>query len=162
MLEEEGLTATTLDMQAQPTQLLGRQSDLVTIEGVLRDGARLLTLTGPAGVGKTRLAVKVGRRASGEFARGVTFVYLSPVRDPSRVPPAVAAVVGLHDAESPSLPERLFAYLKERECLVVLDDFEQVTPAAPWIAELLAECPAVTLLVTSREALRLRWEPGSI
>src|SRR5918998_1752788 len=129
------------------------------IGGLLRrDGARLLTLTGPAGVGKTRLAVEVGRHLSGEFARGVAFVDLSPVRDPSQVPPAVAASVGLHDAESPGLPEWLFAYLKERECLIVLHNFEQVTPAAPWIAELLAECSAVTLLVTSREALRLRWE----
>jgi Cdc6-like AAA superfamily ATPase len=96
VLEEEGLTATTLDRQAQPARLLGRDGDLETVEGLLRDGARLLTLMGPAGVGKTRLAVEVGRRVSGEFARGVAFVDLSPIREPSRVPAAVAAGVGLH------------------------------------------------------------------
>ena len=131
----------------------------MAIEGLLlRDRARLLTLTGPAGVGKTRLAVEAGRRVSGEFAQGVAFVDLSPITDPARVPAAVAAGVGLHDTETPCLPERLFAYLKGREYLIVLDNFEQVIAAASWIAELLAECPAVALLVTSREALRLRWE----
>ena len=84
ILEEEKLMARTLDMQGQPTRLLGRDADLKAIEGLLhRDETRLLT--GPAGVGKTRLAVEVGRRVSGEFAQGVAFVDLSPVRDPFRV-----------------------------------------------------------------------------
>lgn len=159
MIEEEGLTAITLDRRMQATRLLGRDEDLVAVEGLLRrEEARLLTLTGPAGVGKTRLAVEVGRRVSGEFDQGVAFVDLSPIRDPSRVAPALAWGVGLQDAESPCLPERLFAYLGGRRCLVVLDNFEQVTSAASWLAGLLAECPSVTLLVTSREPLRLRWE----
>ena len=123
-----------------------------------RDEVRLVTLIGPAGVGKTRLAVEVGHRVSGEFAQGVAFVDLSPVRDPSRVPPALAAGVGLQDVESPRLLERLFAYLRERSSLIILDNFEQLLSAAAWLADLLADCPSVTLLVTSREALRLRWE----
>lgn len=95
---------------------------------------------------------------SGEFARGVAFVDLSPIRDPSRVAPALAAGVGPQDVESPCLPERLASCLRERECLIVLDNFEQVLLAATWLADLLAECPDLTLLLRSREAPRLRRE----
>lgn len=118
----------------------------------------MLTLTGPAGVGKTRLAIEAGSRASGDFAQGAVFADLSLVREPSRVPQALALAVGLRDVESPRLAWRLFAYLRERRSLVILDNFEQVLPAASWLADLLATCPNITLLVTSREPLRLRWE----
>jgi predicted ATPase len=159
VLDERIPTETTLEGQTQPARLLGRDGDLEAVEGLLhRDEARLITLVGPAGVGKTRLAVEVGRCVSGEFAQGVAFVDLSPVQDPSRVPPALSAGVGLQDVESPCLSERLFTFLRERRCLIVLDNFEQVLPAASWLADLLARCPNVTLLVTSREPLRLRWE----
>lgn len=77
-------------------------------------------------MGRTRLAVEVGRRLSDEFAQGVALVDLSPIRDPSLVPSALAAGVGLQDVESPCLPERLVSYLRGRECLIVLDNFEQV------------------------------------
>ena len=153
-----GETATRLP--AQPTRLLGRESDLEAIQSVLwREEVRLLTLTGPAGVGKTRLAIEVGSRMSEDFAQGVVFVDLSQIGEPSQVPATLARGVGLQDGESPRLQERLFAYLRERQSLlIVLDNFEQVLPAARWIADLLATCPGITLLVTSREPLHIRWE----
>ncbi len=150
---------TTSRLPAQPTRLLGRESDLEAIQSVLwREEVRLLTLTGPAGVGKTRLAIEVGSRMSEDFAQGVVFVDLSQIQDPSQVPATLARAVGLQDGESPRLPERLFAYLRERQSLIILDNFEQILPAARWVAELLATCRRITLLVTSREPLHIRWE----
>ena len=146
-------------LRAQPNRLLGRESDLEAIGYMLGlEEMRLLTLTGPAGVGKTSLSIEVGNRISGEVAHDVTFVDLSQIHDPSQVPQALAQGVGLQDVESPRLQERLLAYLRERRSLIILDNFEQVLPAAGWLADLLANCPRVKLLVTSREALRLRWE----
>ncbi|MBA2714859.1 MAG: hypothetical protein H0U55_15045, partial [Rubrobacteraceae bacterium] len=118
----------------------------------------MLTLTGPAGVGKTSLSIEAGSRVASEVGQDVVFVDLSPVRDPSQVPPTLARGVGLQDVESPRLQGRVFEYLRERGSLIILDNFEQVLPAAGWLSELLANCPSITLVVTSREALRLRRE----
>ncbi len=146
-------------LQAHPARLLGRESDLEAIGAMLNcEEVRLLTLTGPAGVGKTSLSIEAGSRISGEVAQEVTFVDLSTVHDPSWVPQALARDVGLQDLESPRLQERFLAYLRERSSLIIVDNFEQVLPAAGWLADLLAACPSIKLLVTSREALRLRWE----
>jgi non-specific serine/threonine protein kinase len=146
-------------LQAWPTRLLGREGDLEAIGDMLvLEEVRLLTLTGPAGVGKTSLSIEAGNRISGEVASDVAFVDLSPVQDPSQVLQALAQGVGLQDVQSPRLEERLLAYLRERRFLIILDNFEHVLPAAGWLSDLLANCPQVKLLVTSREALRLRWE----
>jgi hypothetical protein len=107
------------DLRAQPTRLLGREGDLEVIREVLRrEEVRLLSLTGPAGVGKTRLAIEAGTQVSDDFAQGVVFVDLSPISDPTHVPQALARGADLQDVESPRLPERLFAYLRERNSLV--------------------------------------------
>ena len=123
----------------------------------LLEQERLVTLTGPGGTGKTRLAVEVGRRSKDAFSDGVVFVGLAGVRQPALVPAAVVDVLGLTSgAASPS--QRLKRYLDDRCVLLVLDNFEQVLDAADLVAEVIAACPRVTVLVTSRSPLRLSGE----
>ncbi|HEY2593735.1 MAG TPA: AAA family ATPase, partial [Chloroflexota bacterium] len=126
----------------------------------------MLTLVGPAGVGKTRLAFAAAARLaedafrdSDRFVDGVTLVDLTPVRDPDLVPGAIARALGLLDVSSRPATERVAAVLAERQQLLVLDNIEQLLPAAALpIADLLVACPHLALLVTSRVPLRLRWE----
>lgn len=128
---------------------------------VAEDGVRLLTLTGPAGVGKTRLALAAVTHfvdVPNCFPDGVIFVDLTSVRDPALVLNTIARSLGLLDVGSRPALERLQDALAERQQLIVLDNFEQVLPSAAQIAELLASCSGLALLVTSRVALQLRWE----
>jgi predicted ATPase/DNA-binding CsgD family transcriptional regulator len=151
--------AISLLLRAQPTPLLGRVGELETIrQRLVADGVRLLTLTGPAGVGKTRLALAAATQVAEHFPDGVTLVDLAPVHDPLLVLSTMARALGLTDTGYPPLPERLRASLSEREMLLILDNCEQVLPAAAQLADLLAACPGLRLLVTSRVPLRLRWE----
>jgi len=145
--------------ELQSTLLLGRSQELELIRRLLVDGTtRLLTLTGPGGVGKTRLALEVAGEASSHFAQGVVLVDLTPVRDPEDVLAAVGERLGFRDLEGPALLGRLQAYLAERELLLILDNVEHTLPAVLALAALVAAAPRVTLLVTSREPLHLRWE----
>ena len=152
-------------LTAQPNRFLGRTSELETIQrrlvgkgGESGEQVRLLTLTGPAGVGKTRLALTAAAQMTDRFPDGVVLIDLAPIRVPLLVLPTIALALGLSDTGSQPLPERLRDYLRERSLLLVLDNFEQVLPAASALADMLANCPELSLLVTSRVPLRLRWE----
>jgi non-specific serine/threonine protein kinase len=139
--------------------LVGRAAELAELERVLgAPDARLLTLTGPPGVGKTRLALAAARAVADRFADGVVVVDLSPVRDPDLVLPEVARALGLRDSPGGSLTERLGHVLADKELLLVVDNCEHVLPAGPDLAAPLRSCPALRLLATSRERLNLAGE----
>lgn len=140
------------------TRLLGRQSELTLCLAMVRDpDVRLLTLVGPGGIGKTRLATEVATLVQDDFRGGVYFVGLSAIDDPDIVLAMVASAVGLA-GESASLPESLAQRLGQHHALLVLDTFEHLLTAGPVIGELLAVCPSLTALVTSRAPLRLQGE----
>jgi predicted ATPase len=124
----------------------------------LRPGVRLLTLTGAGGSGKTRLALEAARGLPASFVDGVVFVDLAPHRNPAQVVPAIAGALRIDAATERALIDRLGGVLASRRLLLLLDNFEHVLPAAPRIAELLAGCPDLKVLATSRSRLRLRWE----
>jgi predicted ATPase/DNA-binding XRE family transcriptional regulator len=163
----EGSAARDVDprpwrLAAEPTPLVDRVHELDTIVRALATGeARLLTLTGPAGVGKTRLALDAAARlaeGADRFRDGVTLVDLAPIRDPDLALGAIARALGQLDVGSRPALERLAESLRDRRQLLVLDNFEQVLPTAASLSDLLAACPGLALLVTSRVPLRLRWE----
>jgi predicted ATPase/class 3 adenylate cyclase len=142
-----------------PSALVGRSKELTEIRERLEDeSVRLLTLTGPGGIGKTRLALQAAIEEVDRFQDGTFFVDLSTSRDGASVLAAIARAVGLHDTREESLLDDLTHELRERRVLLVLDNFEQATVAAPTTAELLNACPRLKLLVTSREALHVRGE----
>ena len=140
------------------TPLVGRDDDAVAVGDLMRaDGVRLVTLTGPGGVGKSRLAVEVAQRLGPGFEDGVRFVELGSVRAAELVTAAIAAALGLNTSGG-RLINDLKSYLRARRLVLVLDNFEQVMGAAPLVAELLGAAPGVVALVTSRMVLRLSGE----
>ena len=140
------------------TSLVGREQEIAAASALLaRPGTRLCTLTGTGGVGKTRLALAVATEAQKDFPDGVGFISLEHLQDADLVLPTIIQALGLRAGNRPPR-ETLHAELRGRHQLLVLDNFEAVVAAAPSLVELLAACPRLKLLVTSREALRVRGE----
>src|SRR5215204_3556721 len=153
------LDARLNNLPSQPTPLVGREREVAGVCRLLRGGGvRLLTLTGPGGMGKTRLALQVAADLVDEFEDGVFFVPLAPISDPDLVVPTVARTLDITETSGRTPEEALKDYLRNKEMLLVLDNFEQVVEAAPLVGELLSACPALKVLATSRTVLRIYGE----
>jgi predicted ATPase len=140
------------------TSFVGREQEVLTAHDLLgRDDTRLLTLTGPGGVGKTRLALQVAAQVVDAFPDGIFAVDLAPIRDANSVCDAIAGVMQVPDEGRSSLL-RLIAHLGEKRLLLLLDNFEHLLPAAPLVNDVLRDCPHLKVLATSRAALRLSGE----
>jgi len=143
-------TISNTNLPSPASSFVGRDRELEDIAALLQDGARLLTLTGPGGSGKTRLAIEAAAELVPEFKAGVFWVGLAPLREPALVTEEIAQTLGAKDG--------LAEHIGERELLLLLDNLEQVVAAASELASLVETCPNLRLLVTSRELLRVRGE----
>lgn len=147
------------ELPVPATPLVGREREVSEVADLLlRQEVRLVTLMGPGGIGKSRLALAVAHRLQGEFEDGVYFVQLAPVREPAFMPTAIVRDLGLAVPASVPPMEALRGYLVDKRVLLVLDNFEQILPAATQVAELLSAAPDLEVLVTSRAVLKISSE----
>ncbi|HEU5315216.1 MAG TPA: adenylate/guanylate cyclase domain-containing protein, partial [Chloroflexota bacterium] len=147
------------NLPVETSPFIGRHKDVEVAGGLLlRQTTRLLTLTGPGGIGKTRLSLKIAEDVLSAFEDGVFVVGLADVAGAAQVIPAVAQVLGVRELQGRTLQESVRSFLSERELLLVLDNFEHVLGAAPAVGSLLAACPRIAVLATSRAPLRVAGE----
>lgn len=147
------------NINQRPTPFIGRKKELEEIKKLLsHQEVRLLTLTGPGGTGKTRLGLQVAADVIDEYADGVFYVGLDSISNPDVVISTIGRELGLQEGGDQPIEKTLKSYLNDKQMLLVLDNFEQVIPAAPKIAEILVACPNIVMLVTSREVLHQRGE----
>ena len=147
------------NLPAAANRLLGRDEEIAALRTLLaRTDVRLVTLTGPGGIGKTRLAIQAAEEFAGALALACWFVDLSPVLEPSRVVPAIAQVLGIQLSAEQAPLDAVKHFLRQRQALLVLDNFEHVIAAAPQVRELLSASPGLKVLVTSRIVLHLASE----
>ncbi len=141
------------------TPLLGRDSEVIALSNLLiRDDVRLVTLVGPPGVGKTRLVTHIAAQMAGSFAAGAAFVDLTQVSEPKDFLPALAGALSMHEISEMPLMTHLVNALRQKNILLVIDNFEHVIDAAPQVLQLLSKAPRIKALITSREALRVSGE----
>ena len=146
-------------LPVQPTPLIGREHEVATLGQLLRrEDVHLVTLTGPGGTGKTRLAIQTASELRDMFVDGICLVSLAPINDPMLVIPTIARAFGIRDGVGQPISARLAEVLLRKQMLLLLDNFEQVVEAASQVADLLTSCPQLKLLVTSREVLHVRAE----
>ncbi len=151
------LDARPNNLPVQPTPLVGREADDAAIRALLAEpGTRLVTLLGPGGIGKTRLSLQVAAEVLEAYPDGVWFVDLAPLREASLIASAVARAAGIREESARPIAETLKEALRDERVLLVLDNFEHVLGAAPLVANLLAACPGLAVLVTSRARLGVR------
>jgi len=151
-------TRSTRPLPVPPTPLVGRRLELASVSALFRDeGARLVTLTGPGGTGKTRLSLAVANELEPELRDGALFVGLAPVSSPELLVPTIAEALEVRQGGRP-IAESVTEHLRDKRLLLVLDNFEQLLPAAPFVAELLAAAPRLWIIATSRAPLRLAAE----
>src|SRR5438132_5911685 len=134
------------NLPAQLSSFIGREKEIAEVEQLL-SRSRLVTLTGAGGSGKTRLALRVAEHVAGEFEHGAWFVDLAPVIDPSFVIPTIAQALGVREAAGRALLDNVRDFLRQRELLLFLDNFEQVVSAAPQVAALLTSSPELRVLI---------------
>jgi predicted ATPase/class 3 adenylate cyclase len=145
------------NLPAPATPLLGRDGDVAAVVDLL-ERHRVVTVTGPGGMGKTRLAIEIGQRLAPRFLDGIAFVSVAHVTDSADFIPAVAEILDVKETEGRSLAEGVVALIGDKEALLLLDNLEQVVAAAPEVAALVSRCPQLRILTTSRTPLRISGE----